>query len=79
MNLTSLTSICRYERIEGSKLQISPTCARLEAHSAADKVVTAVRDDGPSTTQEHQARAFDRFNRGTSDSAGAGLGLAFVK
>jgi two-component system sensor histidine kinase QseC len=30
-------------------------------------------------TAEQQARAFDRFYRGTTDSAGAGLGLALVK
>ena len=52
---------------------------QLEAHAAADKVVIAVRDDGPGMTQEQQARAFDRFYRGTSDSTGAGLGLALVK
>ena len=52
---------------------------RLEAHSDADKVVIAVLDDGTGMTREQQARAFDRFYRGTSDSTGAGLGLALVK
>lgn len=52
---------------------------RLEAHSVVDKVVIAVRDDGTGMTQEQQARAFDRFYRGTNDSSGAGLGLALVK
>ena len=52
---------------------------RIEAHSAADRITITVRDDGPGMTSEQQMRAFDRFYRGTNDSAGAGLGLALVK
>jgi two-component system, OmpR family, sensor histidine kinase QseC len=52
---------------------------QLEARVAARGVVITVRDDGPGMTAEQQSRAFDRFYRGTSDSAGAGLGLALVK
>ena len=52
---------------------------RIEAHSAAEKITITVRDDGPGMTTEQQVRAFDRFYRGTNDSAGAGLGLALVK
>ena len=52
---------------------------RIEARSTADRVRITVRDDGPGMTAEQQARAFDRFYRGTTDSAGAGLGLALVK
>jgi len=52
---------------------------QLEACVAARGIVITVRDDGPGMTAEQQSRAFDRFYRGTSDSAGAGLGLALVK
>ena len=52
---------------------------RIEARSAAEKITITVRDDGPGMTSEQQLRAFDRFYRGTNDSAGAGLGLALVK
>jgi len=52
---------------------------QLEARVAARGIVITVRDDGPGMTAEQQSRAFDRFYRGTSDSAGAGLGLALVK
>ena len=52
---------------------------RIEAHSAAEVITITVRDDGPGMTSEQQLRAFDRFYRGTNDSAGAGLGLALVR
>lgn len=52
---------------------------RLEARASASEVVIAVRDDGAGMTAEQQSRAFDRFYRGTTDSIGAGLGLALVK
>lgn len=52
---------------------------RIEAHSEAEKITITVLDDGPGMTPEQQLRAFDRFYRGTNDSAGAGLGLALVK
>ena len=52
---------------------------RIEAHSEAEKITITVLDDGPGMTPEQQLRAFDRFCRGTNDSAGAGLGLALVK
>ncbi|HQR77368.1 MAG TPA: sensor histidine kinase [Burkholderiaceae bacterium] len=64
---------------EENAIRHATSRVRLDAHSDADKVVIAVRDDGPGMTQEQQARAFDRFYRGTSDSTGAGLGLALVK
>jgi two-component system sensor histidine kinase QseC len=51
---------------------------RIEAHSEAERITITVRDDGPGMTAEQQLRAFDRFYRGTNDSAGAGLGLALV-
>ena len=52
---------------------------RVEARAFAGEVVIAVRDDGPGMTAEQQSRAFDRFYRGTTDSVGAGLGLALVR
>ncbi len=52
---------------------------QVEARAAGGRVIIAVRDDGPGMTLEQQSRAFDRFYRGTGDSAGAGLGLALVK
>ncbi len=55
------------------------SCVRVEASAAANRVVIAVRDDGPGMTAEQRSRAFDRFYRGVSDDAGAGLGLALVK
>ncbi|NUT44951.1 MAG: HAMP domain-containing histidine kinase [Thermoactinospora sp.] len=44
---------------------------------AADGVVS-VRDEGPGMTEEQRTRAFDRFYRASSGTAGAGLGLAIV-
>ena len=52
---------------------------RIEARADAGEITIAVRDDGPGMTADQRARAFDRFYRGATDGAGAGLGLALVK
>ncbi|HQR22520.1 MAG TPA: ATP-binding protein [Burkholderiaceae bacterium] len=52
---------------------------RISAHENDARVVLTVADDGSGMTPEQQARAFDRFYRGSADSTGAGLGLALVK
>lgn len=52
---------------------------RISAHELGGGVVIRVSDDGPGMAPEQQARAFDRFYRGTADGTGAGLGLALVK
>jgi two-component system sensor histidine kinase QseC len=52
---------------------------RIEARAGQSEARIAVRDDGPGLTAEGRARAFDRFYRGATDGAGAGLGLALVK
>jgi two-component system OmpR family sensor kinase len=52
---------------------------RISAQHRDDLVVLTVSDDGPGMTPEQQARAFDRFYRGTANGTGAGLGLSLVK
>jgi two-component system sensor histidine kinase QseC len=52
---------------------------RISAQYRDDLVVLTVSDDGPGMTPEQQARAFDRFYRGTASGTGAGLGLSLVR
>jgi signal transduction histidine kinase len=51
---------------------------RIEAARGGERIVLAVRDDGPGLTPEQAERAFDRFYRGTEGGA-SGLGLALVR
>ena len=46
--------------------------------STVDAVDLHVLDEGPGMSPEDYARAFDRFWRGSTDTAGSGLGLAIV-
>jgi signal transduction histidine kinase len=49
------------------------------ARRVADRVELRVSDQGPGLSQEHKARAFDRFWRGHESGGGSGLGLAIVR
>jgi signal transduction histidine kinase len=42
------------------------------------RVRVAVEDDGPGIPEHERERLFDRFHRATSESGGAGLGLAIA-
>jgi signal transduction histidine kinase len=47
-------------------------------HSSGGRIGLRVDDSGPGIPPEEQATVFDRFHRATSDSRGAGLGLAIA-
>lgn len=51
----------------------------LEAAKQKNKVMIMVRDTGSGIAPEELAKVFDKFTRGQSRQAGAGLGLALVK
>ncbi|MDV3136735.1 MULTISPECIES: ATP-binding protein [Mycobacteriaceae] len=63
-------------------LAVAPPDTTIELTVAAavgsDAVDLHVRDEGPGMSAQDCARAFDRFWRGSTDTAGSGLGLAIV-
>lgn len=52
---------------------------QVDAHVEGERIVMEVRDSGPGAGPEVRAIMFEPFAKGTSATAGAGLGLAIAK
>ncbi len=52
---------------------------RIESCDGVRQAVIEVEDDGPGLPDDFKGVAFDRFRKGQSSSAGAGLGLSIVR
>jgi len=65
-----LDNACKYAG-DGGQVEVT-------VHSAGGRVRLRVDDSGPGIPPEEWATVFDRFHRATSDSKGAGLGLAIA-
>jgi signal transduction histidine kinase len=51
----------------------------IEAKKHGDRVTVVVSDSGPGIPDEHRAKIFERFHRGTTTAEGSGLGLAIAR
>ncbi|NDC36489.1 MAG: PAS domain-containing protein [Proteobacteria bacterium] len=89
---STLQALCHAQLLEqaiynlvDNAVKYSPTgsTVRVVAQERHDKIVIAVKDDGPGIEPQHQSRIFERFYRvdkGRSRTeGGTGLGLAIVK
>ncbi len=62
-------------------LRVAPggSSIRVELRSNQSRGTLCVHDEGPGLSDDHKARALERFWRGDSTSPGTGLGLAIVQ